>query len=285
MIYVISYASGQPFEKFQKYNDKTAKLFGKADRVISYTGGDIPYDYKIKHANIFKYKRGAGLWLWKAYLVNKTLEIINDGDWLFYKDASCFFVSSLKPLIKEAELGGHSLMLFGLPLLNRQFCKRECYVSLGLEDNNENQALATYFLLQKNLNTVRLMKEWLSWCEREDLICPERVHMDIPEFPDFFSHREDQSLLSLLAIKYKLPLYMECSNFRIFPQDYCYKEFEYKPLQTNKGDYGVILISHRAIHPLKYYAYYIKKRILSTLHIKYTENQVLKNPPSFSSNL
>ena len=280
MIYEISYANGSPFKKYQKLNALTARIIGRADKTIKYSKKDIPIEYINAHSDIFRYKRGAGLWLWKPFVINETLKIMNDGDWLFYSDASCFFVSSIKKIVRHAVKNDLSIMLFGLPLLNRQFCKSECFVKMGLQDNGENQALGTYILMQKTPKTVSIMQEWLSLCEKEDMITPFKRHDDIPEFPDLFAHREDQSLLSLIGIKYNIPLNKECSNFAIFPYEYCFQEFDYKPMQFTNCKYGVILICHRAENPFHFYLSYLKMRLLKMLGLKYTEKQCLNNPPS-----
>lgn len=284
MIHVMSFAKGSPFEKYQKINEYTAKIIGGANNVFKYTFKDIPEDYIKKHRNIFSYGRGAGLWLWKPYLVTRTLEIINEGDWLFYNDAACFFVGRIKSLVDFAEKKNKSMLMFELPLLNRQFCKRECYEYLGIKDNGENQVVGTYFLIKKTPDTVKIMKEWLSLCEREELISPNRMRLDIDEFPDFFSHREDQSLLSLICLKYGISLHKECSNFAIFPYEYCYKEFVYNPHIYPDDSYGVILISHRASNPYWYLLHFLKMTLLKKLKIKYTEKEAVDNPKSFLCN-
>jgi len=284
MLYVINYADGEPFETYQKLNSRTAKWIGGADKVIEYSSKIIPQSYKEAHSEIFAYKRGAGLWLWKPYVILDALHCINNNDWLFYCDSACFFVRRIKPLINYAEKHKRPFMLFGLPLLNRQFCKKECYVKLGLEERGENQAVGTYMLIKKTPENLNIVKEWLLWCEREELISPDLKDKSIGEFPDFFSHREDQSLLSLISYKYNIPLNLECSNFRIFPYQYCYKEFEYSPLPIKKCSYGLILINHRATKPSIYLKIFLKIWILKTLGIRYTEKQRLANKPSFFTN-
>ncbi len=278
MLYVISYAKGQPFEKYQVVNARTAKFVGRGDRVIPYSSGDIPEEYKKKHNDIFKYERGAGLWLWKPYLVNRTLDVMHDGDWLLYVDCASFFIRSIKPIIRFAKKKKLDIVLFGLPLLNRQFCKRECFVSLGLEDTGENQAVASFFLVKKTERTVSIMHEWLSWCEREDLISPNHFYDNILEFPDYCSHREDQSLLSLIAIKYNIPLNKDCSNYGEFPYDYLgSKQYEYTPPNYETVSYGVTIIQHRNNNPYKFFKWYVKKRIMRFLFNKYSEKEALKN--------
>lgn len=281
----ISFASGQPYEKYLAWNAFTAKHIGKADEVYSYTEKDIPSSYREEHIDIFAYKRGAGLWLWKPYFVSRTLEQMEDDDWLIYADAGVFFVKKIKKLIKYAEQHHKDSLFFGLPLINRQFCKRECYELLGITDKGENQAVGTYFLLKKTQKTVAMISEWKQWCENVELLSPKRTHKEIEEFPDFFSHREDQSLLSLLLIKHGVSLNKDCSNFGIFPYDYCYKEFEYRPIDTSDETYGVVLISHRRIHPLRFYVTFQIKRFLKNLNLKYTEKEVLENRPSFANNI
>ena len=78
MIYVINYADGEPYESFRKINTKTAYQFGKANKVIEYSSKDIPQSYKEQHKEIFAYKRGAGLWLWKPYIIHKALSQLNE---------------------------------------------------------------------------------------------------------------------------------------------------------------------------------------------------------------
>ena len=115
MIYVVNYADAS-FSRNRKYSTLTAYKKGKADKVIEYTPDDIDRDFKKKHANIFSYKRGAGLWLWKPYIISKALKKIDEGDYLFYCDAGTVFVNKIQLLIDVMEKQKHTIMLFELPL-------------------------------------------------------------------------------------------------------------------------------------------------------------------------
>ena len=53
MLYVVNYADGKPYESYRKINSRTAKWFGKADKVIEYSSKDIPQSYKDAHKEIF----------------------------------------------------------------------------------------------------------------------------------------------------------------------------------------------------------------------------------------
>lgn len=58
MLYVVNYANGEPYESYRKINTRTAKWFGKADRVIEYSSKDIPQSYKEVYKDILHISAG-----------------------------------------------------------------------------------------------------------------------------------------------------------------------------------------------------------------------------------
>ena len=81
---------------------------------------------------------------------------------------------------------------------------------MSVEGMEQNQLLSGYILLKKSEESVRFIKEWQQYCEKIDLLSPDRFHYDIEEWDSFYSHREDQSILSLLRYKWKLPAFCIC---------------------------------------------------------------------------
>lgn len=280
MLYVLNYADGEPFKSYQKINTKTSKWFGKADEVIEYSSKDIPQSYKDAHSNIFKYKRGAGLWLWKPFIINKVLNIIDDGDWLLYLDAGTTVIRDLNYIVDHTKEQGLDIFLMEQPLLSRQFTKRECYIKMGLEDHGENQVLGLLLLLRKSSSSVKFVNEWLQLCEDEEMISPNIFHPEIEEFPDFCSHREDQSVLNLLRLKYKIPVFRDCSAHGEMPYLYCYKDTTYNPKDYNNSKYPTVILCNRAYNPYKYFLKYILKKILIKCHVTFFIKRCLYNPPS-----
>lgn len=276
MIYVINYADGEPYESYRRINTKTAYRFGKADKVIEYSSKDVPQSYKDAHKEIFAYKRGAGLWLWKPYIIHKALSSINEGDWLFYSDAGVTFINDLKHLTKCAESNNLDIFTVEQPLLCRQFTKRECYVKLGVQDHGENQALGL-LLLRKSAVSMRFVEEWLRLCEDEELLSPKRFYPEIEEWQDFYAHREDQSLLSLLRDKWGLPAFRDPSDYGEMPfMNIGVGEWSYNPKEFTNSPYPTIILCNRKVHPLKYWIKYRAKRILNKLGIYYTEANRIK---------
>ena len=79
--------SDESYMPARKLAVRMAKLFGGFDEVIGLSPDCIDNSFKAKNSKIFEYKRGAGLWLCKPYIVYKTLQKLNYGDFLFYADA------------------------------------------------------------------------------------------------------------------------------------------------------------------------------------------------------
>lgn len=275
MIYVVNYADGEPYESYRRINTRTAYWFGKANKVIEYSRKDIDQGYIAEHKNIFLYKRGAGLWLWKPYLINKALMTIKEGDWLFYSDAGVTFIRSLKHLIHCAEENNQDIFTIEQPTLCRQFTKHECYSIMGVEDHGENQALGL-LLLRKSDVSVKFVKEWLCLCENEELLSPDHFHPEVKEWPDYYAHREDQSILSLLRTKWGLPAFRDCSDYGEMPYMYATPDFIYHPLQYNNSNYPTIILCNRKERPIVYFVKYILKKILANCGIYYTAKIILK---------
>lgn len=275
MIYVINYANGEPYESFRKINTKTAYRFGRADKVLEYSEKDIPLEYKEKHKDIFACKRGAGLWLWKPYIIKKALCSMNEGDWLFYSDSGVTFINRLEHLVHCAKKNGQEIFITEQPLLCRQFTKRECYVLTGLDDHDENQALGL-LLLCKSPTSIKFVDEWLHLCENRELLSPDYFHPEIKEWGDFYAHREDQSLLSLLRMKWGLPVFRDCSDYGEMPFMYASKDRAYNPKEYKNSDYPTIILCNRRCNPYRYWLNYMVKHLLNKLGIYYTENHLLK---------
>lgn len=283
MLYVVNYADGKPYESYRKINSRTAKWFGKADKVIEYSSKDIPQSYKDAHKEIFSYKRGVGLWLWKPYIINDALDKINNGDWLFYSDAGALFIKDIHKLVSAALQAKTDIMLFEQPLLHRQFTKKETMVNMNVDDIGSNQTLGI-LLIQKTDHSTSILAEWLANCEIERNISPKKFDENIKDFEDFISHREDQSILSTLRIKYNLEVFRDPSDYGEMPFLYCFKNITYNPLQYENSHYPTVMLCSRNVNPIKYLIVYYIRKILLSLGLFYTEEKRIKNAPVLQNN-
>jgi len=264
MIYVINFAD-DAYESIRVQNTSSAYQYGHADKVIEYRPKDIDIVYRQAHSSIFGYKRGAGLWLWKPYLIIKTLEILEEDDWLFYCDAGAVFINSLIPLTHFAHQQNKDCLFFELPLLAKEFTKKEVLKKCGVDGNN-NQVLASYMLLKKSDAVISLLKEWQSMCEEESLLSPIVFDRSVQENEIFGGHREDQSLLDIVIRKNALEVYREPSDYGEFPFHYQIDpRWSYCPKKYPLCTYPTILLGVRNLDLNTYKKRYKKLHLLKNL--------------------
>ena len=255
MLYVINFAD-QNFYKQQKTNSKTAYEKGKGDLVIEYNENDLA-DLKNKYPNHFKIKRGFGLWFWKPYFILKTMELMHDDDYLFYCDSGAIFIDDIHKLIPDLNSSEYDIMFFEQPLLARCFTKKETYYLLNYNDFSGNQLLGGYIFLKKSNKTIKYMKEWLNAMSDLRVLSPEKFLPDIIEDKKFISHREDQSVLTILCKKWGIQAYRDPSDFGIFPWQYM-RAGGYHSKKYPNSHYPTILLCVRRNDPIEYEKNYYK---------------------------
>lgn len=222
-IVVVNYAD-EKYVSAQNINSKTALKIGKADMVYSFSPEDIDENFQKKYHNILTQKRGAGLWLWKPYFIDRVLQELNEGDILFYCDSGAFFTKKIEALLEACDKDKFDIFCCDIPLIERQFTKKKTFEIVENIARNEimesNQIIGTYFAIKKNDATLEFVKEWLSCCCEEKYIFPSEGK---DEFKGFIAHREDQSIFSLLCKKNGVEVLEDFSQRRYFPYSYKYK--------------------------------------------------------------
>ena len=76
---------------------------GYFDEFHIFSKKNIDDEFYEKNKNILDQRRGAGYWLWKPYFILKTLNLINDGDIVFYVDAGNIFINDPSDIFKEID--------------------------------------------------------------------------------------------------------------------------------------------------------------------------------------
>ncbi|MDE6626424.1 MAG: hypothetical protein K2K56_08650 [Lachnospiraceae bacterium] len=73
--------------------------------------------------------------------------------------------------------------------------------------------MATMIVFRKSKRSVQFVKEWLYYCQYEDIITDAQNHMGKDNFKEFIDHRHDQSIFSVLSKKYGVKAYRDPSQF------------------------------------------------------------------------
>jgi hypothetical protein len=266
--------SNEKYRKSQKFNTKTGYNIGGFDKVYEFSPEDIDLEFLQETKSILNYKRGNGLWLWKPYFIMKTLHLLNDNDILFYCDSGAYFVNSIDYLVDIMNKEKQSIIAFELPLLERQFTKKETFIGLKESEYNNNQILASYIMFKKNLFTVNFVSQWLYYCKQEELISPLIFNPNIVNFNDFVAHREDQSIFSILYNKTKFQKFRDISQYGDRPFEYKWvkknnklKEWDFNPKIYSNSPYPRIVNLTRGVNLFNFKVKELIKTILNKLNI------------------
>lgn len=255
MFYVINFADAN-YVRQQKLNTKSAYERGKADKVISYHEEDIE-PLRERYPGHFAIKRGFGLWFWKPFLIMRAMDKMNEGDYLFYCDSGAVFIDDIHQLIPDLEISRRSMMVFEQPLRACCFTKGETYHLLGCNDFSGNQLLGGYIFLRKCEESYKYMQEWHDAMTDLRVLSGEMYMPEIKDHRDFISHREDQSVLTLLCKKWGIEGHRDPSDFGEFPWQYAIAGgFHRKEYQNS--NYPTLLLCVRKENPIDYEERYRK---------------------------
>ncbi len=213
MAILLNYAD-EKFRKAQRFNSKTGLGIGGFDRVFEASREQIAPDFYERHQAILDTPRGGGYWLWKPYFICKLLSQIQAGELIFYCDSASHFIHSAKPLLELPNTFQQDIIPFELDLKESQFTKERCAQIMGLDHlgyESSKQRLASYFVIRKSPMSIDFMQEFLGYaCNLEAISDAKDTE---PNYPDFVSHRNDQSIFSLLTKKYGLKAFRDPSQW------------------------------------------------------------------------
>lgn len=243
MKYLINYAN-ETYRNTQQFNSWTGKNIAKFDRVIEYSDKDIDEVFYKENKEILDTKRGNGLWLWKPYIIAKTLEIVSEDDIIFYCDAGAFFFREPKELWKIMEQ--IDFWISEVPLIEEQFTKKMVLNKFDEKKvfRKENQFQACFQAVRKTERNIRIIQEWLDACKDKNLLAPPNTMESEDEC--FISHREDQSLLSLILKKNGINAHQDPTQYSRFP-DFYWNHLGDKVVRArnDKIEYKPFIILHR----------------------------------------
>lgn len=154
--------------------------------------------------------------MWKPYFIERTLEGLREGDYLVYLDSGAFYIRDVRYLIRQMEKDSQDIMAFELPFKEKRYTKRDVFVAMGCDEakyTDTNQRMATMIVFKKSGQSMQFVKEWLYYCQYEDIITDAPNHLGGDNYREFADHRHDQSIFSVLSKKYDMKAYRDPSQF------------------------------------------------------------------------
>lgn len=231
---LINYATPEMFE-YQKRNKETGLKFG-FDECYCYVTNDIDEEFYKENKIILDEKRGAGYFLWKPYFILKTLKKMDYGDILFYSDSRIDFISDVSPLLELTI--NEDIVLFSNKVYgtNRNWCKRDSFYYMGCDENkyyDGDHLQASFIILKKSDISLKFIEEFLSYSKDRRIITGDKDICNLDILEGYKENRHDQTILSLLAIKWNIKSHRDPSQIGLYN----------KNLYDDK--YGQIVNHHR----------------------------------------
>jgi hypothetical protein len=185
---------------------KETELFNKT---IQYTDYYLKNDKEFwnQHSNFIENnKKGYGYWIWKPYIIKKTIENMKNDDILLYLDCGCEIDIRKKNIISEYfEIVKRDHIVCAFTFHEKEWTKMDLLIELEAVDDRylntcQHQAGAILFLISDK--TRILINKWYELsCDYHLIDDSESINTNLDCFKE---HRHDQSIFSLLTKKYNL---------------------------------------------------------------------------------
>ena len=204
-----------------------------AGQVFQYGPEHIGKEFLEFNKEILSAERGAGYWLWKPYLIWRSLEFCKPDDILVYCDSGVEIITDLNEVVKEMD---QDIFLFTSGHLQREWCKADIMEATVTEKAMASpfeQVQASVIFFKITDFSLRFIKEWLLWCQMPGMI--DDSPSVINNHETFREHRHDQAILTCMAIKYGLTLHWWADK----------KWFENQRHRWPKDNYPSMFLHHR----------------------------------------
>ena len=167
----------------------------------------INTEFYKENKYILDLSRGGGYWLWKPFFILEAFKRISKNDIVVYSDCGDICNNGIVEFV-SSYMNTNDILLVGREFINRQWTKRDCFVLMNCDSDNFHngtQLEAGFCCFKKTDSVTSFLEEWLMYGKNKNIITDEPNICGKDNFPDFKDHRHDQSILSLLSIKYNIP--------------------------------------------------------------------------------
>jgi hypothetical protein len=154
---------------------------------VAYSEYDFPKFFEKHKTFVNMFKKGYGCYIWKSYIIYKTLKTMKDDEILFYCDTGCHLNSNPEAMTRFHEyisyLKESEIVSFTNNTKVESFVKEDAIQFYYPEVNREEKnCYAGVMLIRKTERTLKMMWEWKNLCEQYSFIdiYPSRYYTDTP---------------------------------------------------------------------------------------------------------
>lgn len=199
------------------YDREAERLFNSAEQYVddmkSYDNNMIlSSKYYEASKKVLDMPQFAGAF--KAIILKDALERMDDGDVVFWSDSNHVFINNAQPLIDFSVNNNmfiHTTTNVYYP--NKDWTFRDMFVGMGCDEErywNAPQMQVSVMCFCKTPFTVQFIDELLKYSLDYDVMVGNHKY---PDFPSFRGHRREQSVISIMVEKYKIPYQKEPTQY------------------------------------------------------------------------
>lgn len=174
--------------------------------IVSYGLDCLDIEFCDKNKSILDYKRGAGYWLWKPYIITSML-LSTNAEFVVYCDSGSMINMPLEDIIEILNDSNSEMLVFELTKQGHPefiWTKGQVLREMGADNPillESPQIAATASIWRVSDFSRNLAKEWL-YLMQNPVFCTDLPSSDGQgDFPSFRGHRWDQSVFSILIKK------------------------------------------------------------------------------------
>lgn len=173
-------------------------------------------------------EKGGGWWAWKPYVILDALRNVQENDYILYCDCGDMISPSIKEFVENTLSDDDFCLLLLGGNLNKEYTKRDCFILMECDEDdywNSNQLEAGVQVWKATEQSIKVVSDWMEFCIDSRIIKDDESVLG-ENFPSFKSHRNDQSILTNIAIKEGLSVSNhEFRNFIECDYDYWYERY------------------------------------------------------------
>lgn len=207
-VYLISYADGEEIH-FRNQNALALSALGRGfDYILNYKRSLLAPSFLEENKIIMDTPHGKGLWLWKPYLILKTMKEAPDGAIIIYADTSFIFQKEISVLLEK--LNDQDMMIVQYSSSAdgtvQERIQRKTLELMNVSSDSDlldkNLMWAGFSIFRNSKTSRDFVEKWFDHA-RDPQKLMNYSDASHPEHPNFRGHHYDQSILTLLAYQEK----------------------------------------------------------------------------------
>lgn len=223
--HLVNYAN----DKFKDQQRFLKKIHSENFNILSYDREWlVSTDFYKDHQNLLDEEIGGGWWAWKPYVILDALSKVEENDFIIYCDCGDMISSNIKSYVENTLSDDEFCLLLLGNNKNKDYTKRDCFILMGCDEDdywNSNQLEAGVQVWKATEQSINIVSDWLKYCVNPQIIKNDPSTLG-EEFSSFKDHRNDQSILTNIAIREGLSVSNhEFRNFIECDYDYWYDRY------------------------------------------------------------